>query len=85
MLRKSRKFKGPKPSLALDFLPRKEVDVGFTMIEFVGCFANNDTPPNSLKDSDANSKVKTLEEEGVGRGTLFSSQHFGGKNDVLEL
>jgi hypothetical protein len=55
------------------------------MIEFVGCFANNDTPPNSLKDSDANSKVKTLEEEGVGRGTLFSSQHFGGKNDVLEL
>jgi hypothetical protein len=50
----------------LFFFLGKGVDVGFNVIEFVGCFANNDTPPNSLKDLDASLKVKTLEKEGVG-------------------
>ncbi len=49
------------------------MDVGFNVINFFGCFANNDTPPHSLKDSDVSLKVKTLEKEGVGVRSLVCS------------
>jgi hypothetical protein len=35
----------------------------------------DDAPPNSLKDSNASSKVKITEKNNS--GTLFNSQHFG--------
>jgi len=44
---------------------------------------NSDTPPNSLKDSDANSKVKTIE-EGV-RVRFLTCSTSGGKRGMLEF
>jgi len=42
-----------------------------------------DAPPHSLKDSNANSKMKTMKKEvGV---MILSSQHFKGKRGVPEL
>jgi len=46
--------------------------------------ANSDTPPNSLKNSYANSKVKIVEEEGV-RVRSLTRNISGSKRGVLEL
>jgi hypothetical protein len=43
-----------------------------------------DAPLNSLKDSNASSKMNTSKEKGVGV-TLPNLQHFEGKKGVLEL
>jgi hypothetical protein len=43
----------------------------------------DDTPPNSLKDSNASLKVKTTEKKIS--NTLFSLQHFEDKKGMLEL
>jgi hypothetical protein len=45
----------------------------------------NDTPPNSLKDLHANSKVETSKKKEKGWGMFLNLQHFGGKKSMLEL
>jgi hypothetical protein len=44
----------------------------------------DDAPPNSLKNSNVNLKVKIAKKK-ESWGTFLSSQHFGGKRGMLEL